>query len=194
MHNRLHLACLKMTEVWIMSDLQPIQEVLIIEIIEKCTPCRIYMEKLLFQTNAVFSLWSCQLISPSSNFQCLSWMLCFSTASFKVPCRSRKIQVGLACLQMANREAKWQCTCLNTVNIWCEHICHSWCCTESMSPQTICVCLTSPGNTVWAPHLKLAIWETPAQESNNGVKLLTSGQILMYILSLILLRGREVSS
>lgn len=54
MHNILHLACLKMTEVWIMSDLQPIQEVLIIEIIEKYTPCRIYMKNQLFQTITVF--------------------------------------------------------------------------------------------------------------------------------------------
>lgn len=63
MLNRLHLACLKMTEVWIMNDLQPIQEVVIIEIIEKCTPCKICTERQLFQTIAVFSLWSWQLIS-----------------------------------------------------------------------------------------------------------------------------------
>lgn len=175
MHNRLHLACLKMTEVWIMTDLQPIQEVLIIEIIEKCTPFRIYMEKQLFQTIAVFSLWSCQLISPSSNSQCLAWMLYFSTASFKAPWRSRKDQVELVCLEVARREDKLQCTCLYRVNIWCEHICQSWGFRDSMSPQAMCVYLTSPGNTVWAPHLPLAMWETPDQESNNDVKHLTSG-------------------
>jgi hypothetical protein len=38
-----------------MNDLQPIQEVVIIEIIEKCTPCRIYTERQLFHTIAVFS-------------------------------------------------------------------------------------------------------------------------------------------
>lgn len=53
MLNRLHLACLKMTQVWIMNDLQPIQEVVIIEIIEKYTPCRICTERQLFQTIAV---------------------------------------------------------------------------------------------------------------------------------------------
>lgn len=53
MLNRLHLACLKMTQVWIMNDLQPIQEVVIIEIIEKYTPCRICTERQLFQTVAV---------------------------------------------------------------------------------------------------------------------------------------------
>lgn len=69
MLNRLHLACLKMTEVWIMNDLQPIQEVVIIEIIEKCTPCKICTERQLFQTIAVFSLWSWQRISPSLSSQ-----------------------------------------------------------------------------------------------------------------------------
>lgn len=173
MHNRLHLACLKMTEVWIMSDLQPIQEVLIIEIIEKCTPCRIYMEKQLFQTIAVFSLWSCQLISPCSNSQCLAWMLYKNKASFRAPWRSRKGRVELACLEVARREAKWQGTCL-CINIWWEHICQSWGLRDSTSPQAMCVYLTSPGNTVWAPHLPLAMWETPEQESSNDVQHLTS--------------------
>lgn len=57
MLNRLHLACLKMAEVWIMSDLQPIQEVVIIEIIEKCTPAKSVLRQL-FQTIAVFSVFS----------------------------------------------------------------------------------------------------------------------------------------
>lgn len=35
MLNRLHLACVKMTEAWIMNDLPPLQEVVIIEIIAK---------------------------------------------------------------------------------------------------------------------------------------------------------------
>lgn len=63
-----------------MSDLQPIQEVLIIEIIEKCTPCRIYMEKQLSQTIAVFSV---QVLADFSlNSQCLPSMLDFFFLQF----------------------------------------------------------------------------------------------------------------
>lgn len=178
MCNMLHLACLKMTEVWIMSDMQPIQEVLIIEIIEKCTPCRIYMKKQLFSDYRwfLFSLWSCQLISPSSNSPCSAGMLYFSIASFKRPCRSRESQVELVCLEAAGREAKWQYPCLNRVDIWWEHICPSWCCRDSLRSQTVCMYTpTISGNTTWAPHLLLAMSETPTQEGYSEVKILTSG-------------------
>lgn len=176
MHNRLHLACLKMTEVWIMSDLQPIQEVLIIEIIEKCTPCRIYMEKQLSQTIAVFSV---QLSADFSllNSQCLPSMLDFFFCSFIQSTMKKQEKLSGTCVfGSARRETKWQRTCLSRVNTWCEHICQSLCCKDSVSPQTRCVQLTIPGNRDRAPHLPLAMWQTPAWESNNDVKLLTSGR------------------
>lgn len=135
MHNMLHLACLKMTEVWIMSDLWPIQEVLIIEIIEKCAPCRIYMKKQLFSDYRCFffPLWSFQLISPSSNSQCLAGALYFTITSFKGPRRSWESQVELVCLEVAGREVVRQYPWQYPVNIWWEHMCQSWCCRGSPS-------------------------------------------------------------
>lgn len=89
----------------------------------------------------LFSLWSCQLISSSSNSQCLARMLYFSIASFKGPCRSRESQVELVCLEPAGRKAEWQYPCLNRGNIWWEHIRLSWCCCcgHSLRSQTICM-------------------------------------------------------
>lgn len=87
-----------------MNDLQPIQEVVIIEIIEKCTPCTISAEKQVSQTIALFTLkltvdfFLSQI--PSFGLNAL-----FSIAFFNVPFRRLgEVEWNLTIQKVGRRE------------------------------------------------------------------------------------------
>lgn len=177
MHNMLHLACLKMTEVWIMSDAQPIQEVLIIEIIEKCTPCRIHMKKQLSQTIAGFSF----PLKLSADFFLLQLPVFGQNALFFYSFIQKTMQEqgkpSGTYMFGTSWEGGWATVSMSEQS---QHLVGTYPPILVLRRQPeitdhMHVYLTIPGNTTWTPHLPLAMWETPTQEGYSEVKILTSG-------------------
>lgn len=196
MHNMLHLACLKMTEVWIMSDLWPIQEVLIIEIIEKCAPCRIYMKKQLFSDYRCFF----PPLKLSADFSLLQLSMFGWSALFYYNFIQRTTQELGKPSGTCMFGSGWEGGCSTvSMTVSSQHLVGTYVSVLVLQRQPqfiehLYIYLTIPRNAAWTP---IEPWQCRKPQLRKA--LMRSGfwpldqKIPVYILSLILLSGRDAS-
>lgn len=118
---------------------------------EMCSLQNLYEETAFLRLSLFSPLWSCQLISPSSNSQCLAGVLYFTIVSFRGPWRSRESWVELVCLEMAGRETNRQCPQLNTQHLVGTYLSVLVLQRQPQFPEHIYIYLTTPRNAAWTP-------------------------------------------